>query len=42
MSRKGEGNGDLKGGALYRGGRGGSKSRLNNYFYRDKGGLESK
>ena len=43
MSREGgEGNGDLKGGALCRGGRGGSKSKLDSYFYGDGGGLESK
>ena len=41
MSRKGgESNRDLKGGALYRGGRGGSKSKLDN-FYRE-GGSKSK
>jgi len=41
VSCEGEGNGDLKGGALYRGGRGGSKSKLDS-FCRDRGGLESK
>jgi hypothetical protein len=41
VSRKGgEGNGDLKGGVLCRGGRGGSKSKLDSFC--GEGGSESK
>jgi len=43
VSREGgEGNRDLKGGALRRGGYRGSESKLNNCFCGDRGGSELK